>query len=95
MCQPLGECIHSLGHRLVHRGKLFPYQRATPPSPRSKSAEKKTSDYDWLRANFPEQGVLVAKIRAEYTMFHSFAAVCRLTRAISFPLDSLQLFHVG
>lgn len=46
------------------------------------SAEGKANDYDWLRANRPPLGALVAKIRAEHTMFHSLSAVFVLALAI-------------
>jgi hypothetical protein len=32
-------------------------------------------DYDWLRANAPALGELVAKIRSEHTMFYSLASI--------------------
>jgi len=44
-----------------------------PPPLKRSSAE--IDDYDWLRAKYPDQGALVAKIRAEYTMFYSVSAV--------------------
>jgi hypothetical protein len=44
--------------------------------PRPKTQPKPDKDtYDWLRVNAPEIGALVAKIRAEQTMFYSMSAV--------------------
>ena len=41
------------------------------PAPR----EKDKNSYDYLRANAPEVGALVAKIRSEYTMFNALTAI--------------------
>lgn len=38
-------------------------------------------DYDWLRANAPALGELVAKIRSEHTMFYSLAAIFAVAAA--------------
>lgn len=48
-------------------------------------------NYDWLRANKPELGALVAKIRAEYTMFYALCAVFLIVWAAYYALARMPI----
>lgn len=47
-------------------------------------------DYDWLRANRPALGELVAKIRSEHTMFYSLAAIFAVAAVASITNRSID-----
>lgn len=82
---PFGKLMQWLTEKFVTKGKSGwtrmkellkrgePSAPATKPGPKDPSPP--TGDYDWLRAKFPDQGALVGKIRAEYTMFYSLSAI--------------------
>jgi hypothetical protein len=61
--------------------------------PRAKPDRK--GDYDWLRANRTDLGALVAKIRAEYTMFYALSAIFSIALAARLywapPIDAREI----
>lgn len=74
LTEGLVSLVCEVGERLRKKAKLD-HTSANTIEHALPASSVRGGDYDWLRAKFPEQGALVAKIRAEYTMFYAVSAI--------------------
>jgi len=71
----MGSTVYALGHLMAPIVRLLEKRHETIP-------EHIWEHYDWLRLHRPEAGALVARIRAEYTMYGGFSVAFLLTAVL-------------